>query len=364
MKKWMVCLIVIGACIFAPAWALEADVTGEAGAIEKGTPLEERLARLEAAVGIGDPQNRWLNRIHIGGLIEVEAGYERITYNNSDLAGENNSDVDLSTVELSVDVDIAAHVIGHVLFKYEEDDLSVDEGFITLNGTEAFPAYLIAGRQYLPFGTYNSHFVSDPNTLVLGETNEGAAVAGYRFGGELVDLSVGVFNSDDQRSWVAAVAVQPMENLTVGLSYTSNLAASTGLNEVCTNPEQLSKRVSAVAAFAEASCLERFTLIGEYISAVDHFKAGELYYPSDSHNRKPSAWNFEIGAQVTEKITLAARYGGSRDGAEFLPEIQYGTVARWECFANTTLALEYLRAKFETDDMTTDTVIAQLAVSF
>ncbi|MDZ7664104.1 MAG: hypothetical protein U5K27_02035 [Desulfotignum sp.] len=54
------------------------------------------------------------------------------------------------------------------MFKYEEDDLFVDEGFITLSGTDAFPAFLTAGRQYLPFGYFDSHFVTDPATLDAG----------------------------------------------------------------------------------------------------------------------------------------------------------------------------------------------------
>jgi hypothetical protein len=69
---------------------------------------------------------------------------------------------------------------------------------------------------------------------VLGETNDGAAVAGYRFGGEMIDLSVGAFNGDIDEagednhidSFVAAVTVQPLAFLMAGISYTSNLAAS------------------------------------------------------------------------------------------------------------------------------------------
>ena len=48
------------------------------------------------------------------------------------------------------------------------EDVFVDEGFIVLSGSEAFPAYLIAGRQYIPFGDFDSHFVTDPSTLILG----------------------------------------------------------------------------------------------------------------------------------------------------------------------------------------------------
>jgi hypothetical protein len=125
-----------------------------------------------------------------------------------------------------LDANITAHVDGHVLIKYEDEDIFVDEGFIVLTGTDAFPAHLIAGRQYIPFGNFDSHFVTDPVTLVLGETNTGAAVAGYRFGGDAVEVSAGVFNGrvdevgddDTISSFVGAVVVSPAEGFMVGAS--------------------------------------------------------------------------------------------------------------------------------------------------
>ncbi|MBR9986536.1 MAG: LbtU family siderophore porin, partial [Desulfosarcina sp.] len=201
------------------------------------------------------------------------------------------NDVDLATVELVVDVRIVDHVDGHVMFKYEDDDLFVDEGFITLSGSEAFPAYLIAGRQYIPFGYYDSHFVSDPNTLVLGETNEGAVVAGYRFGGETADLSVGAFNAsareagDDDDvidSFVASVALNPLEGLMVGASYTSNLAGSDTFNEFVVDPDNLDSLVGGWSAFVSLAFMERFNVIAEYVAALDAFKAGEIYDGGDT----------------------------------------------------------------------------------
>lgn len=371
MKKvswWILCGCLIG---MQPLSAL-------ASTPQPASPptLEERIQKLEQAIEPSaknaDQDATWTDRLRISGLIEVEANYGRIDVDNPDQDDETVSDVDLATVELGVDIDIIQQVTGHVLFTYEEDDLFVDEGFITMDGGDNFPAYLIAGRQYLPFGIYESHFITDPNTLILGETNEGAVVAGYRFGGDLADLSLGVFNGKAQASgnddhidsWVAAVSVHPIEHLTLGLSYTSNLAGSDGLNEVCVDPENLDSLVGGIGAFAQLELMDRFTLIGEYLSAVDHFKAGELFDPSQTAERKPSAWNFELGAALTEDIQLAVRYGGANDGADLIPETQYGAVVSWGCFKHTTLALEYLHAEFEDDIHTTDTVTAQLAVEF
>jgi hypothetical protein len=61
---------------------------------------------------------------------------------------------------------------------------------------------------------------------------------------------------------------------------------------------------------------------------------------------------------------LAARYGGSDNGGEFLPETEYGAVINWGFFRNTNLAIEYLHGEFENDVQETDKITAQLAVEF
>jgi hypothetical protein len=273
-----------------------------------------------------------------------------------------------------MDAGISDHVDGHVLFKYEEDDLFVDEGFITLSGKERFPIFLTAGRQYLPFGNYDSHFVTDPLTLVLGETNDGAVVVGSSFAGDTVEVSAGLFNGavdetgeDDMvDSVVAAVSFQPFESVMVGASYTSNLISSDGFSEaIVTGTGTVTDMVGGWSAFITTSFLERFTFIAEYAAAMDHFKAGEIYDAADAKERKPAAWNLELGVSVLENLETAIRYGGSDDGgADFLPETQYGAVANWGIFDSTNLALEYLRAEFDDDAVETDTFTVQLAIEF
>lgn len=341
--------------------------------------LEDRIKHLEDALQRPVEGEKWYDRLQIGGLIEVEAGYQKIDFNDPAVEDEKTGDVDLATVELVVDARIAAHVNGHVMFKYEDDDLFVDEGFITLSGSEAVPAYLITGRQYIPFGFFDSHFVTDPNTLLLGETNEGAAVAGYRFGGRMFDVSVGAFNGridkagddDTVDSFVAAIVAQPFEALMLGASYTSNLASSDALSEFVTDRDDngeigpIGDRVGGWSALVTFEFLERCKLIGEYVAALDEFQAGELYDAADTKARDLSAWNLELGAQIIDNLELAVRYGGSDDGgADFLPESQYGAVLNWGLYENTNLALEYLHDEFEDDIRESDSVIAQLAVVF
>ena len=335
--------------------------------------LEDRIEQLEEVINRQPKSEKWYDRIQIRGLIEVEASHGKTDFKDPASEDEKTSDVDLATVELGVDAKISAHVDGHVLFKYEEDDLFVDEGFITLAGSESFPAYLIAGRQYISFGDFETHFVTDPTTLVLGETNEGAVVAGYRFGGEMVEVSVGAFNGRAKESgkddvidgFVGSIVVNPIENIKFGASYTSNIASSDTFNTVVVDPDNLDSMVGGWSAFVNFKFLERFKLIGEYVGALDNFKAGEIYDAADSKERKPSAWNVELGVAIIDNVEVAARYEGSDDGgADFLPKSRYGAVLNWGLFKNTNLALEYLHGKFEDDAQETDSFIAQLAIEF
>ena len=378
MKKLIIlcsCMILVCANAY-PVMAQDsissdsAEQSTKAGGVKS---LEDRIKQLEDAINRQPESDKWYDRLQIIGLIEVEASHGKTDFKDPAVEDEKTSDVDLATVELGVDAKISAHVDGHVLFKYEDDDLFVDEGFITLVGTENFPAYLIAGRQYIPFGNFDSHFVTDPTTLVLGETNDGAVVAGYRFGGEMVDVSIGAFNGDAEKSdkddvinsFVGSIVVSPIENIKFGASYTSNIAGSDSFNEVVVDPDNLDSLVGGWSGFVTFEFLERFKLIGEYVGALDNFKAGEIYDAADTKERKPSAWNVELGVAIIDKVELAARYGGSDDGgADFLPESQYGAVLNWGFFKNTNLALEYLHGEFEDDAQETDSFIAQLAIEF
>ena len=370
MKLWLFCLILISG-FSIPCWAQESTPSDppEPGGVKS---LEDRVNQLEEALARKPESAKWYERIQASGLIEVEAMYQKIDNGDPAEADTDASDVDLATAELVFDAKIAQAVDGHVMIKYEDDDLFVDEGFITLSGGDAFPAYLIAGRQYIPFGNFDSHFVTDPNTLILGETTEGAAVVGYKLGGEMANFSVGAFNGrakeagDDNPidSYVASVTVQPLEGVLFGASYTSNLASSNSLSEVLVDADKLDSLVGAWSAFASVEFQDRFYLVAEYVAAVDDFTAGELYADTDTKARQPKAWNLELGIALAEELEVAARYGGSDDGAGFLPESQYGAVVNWEFFENANLALEYLHDEYENNVKDADTVTAQLAVEF
>jgi len=345
---------------------------GKLGLPERIRRIEEQMEQKQEGV-----LGKWADKITLSGVIEVEACYEDYDSDNpatKDKDGDS-SDITLATVELGVDVDIIKHVKGRVLFLWEEDDtepVDVDEGFITLDGEDVVPLYLNVGKFYVPFGNFESHFISDPLTLELGETRESALTVGYV--NEWLDFSVSAFNGDVDEigednhieSFVAGASFSVPEELisnfgiTGGLSYISNIADSDGLEGE--TPGEIKDYVGGFNAFLSISFTDKFFLEFEYLGALDEFKAGELSFDGGK-KFQPETWNFELAYAATDRLEVAVKYEGGDDLGDFLPEDQYGAAVTYGLFENTSLALEYLHGEFENDDER-DLITTQLAVEF
>ena len=409
--KVILCLLVCGSLFSFPAFAEEMSnyqLMEELKALKNKTRmLEEQLNRQEkiskqemsqeASTGIegqGLPERvrrieekmeqkqkgllaKWADKITLSGLIEAEACYEDYDYDDPTTDDEDSSDITLATVELGVDVDIIKHVKGHVLFLWEEDDtepVDVDEGFITLDGEDVVPLYLNVGKLYVPFGNFESHFISDPLTLELGETRESALTVGYV--NEWMDFSVSAFNGDIDEtgednhieSYVAnasfSVPQELISNFGIagGVSYISNIGDSDNLQDEIVPPDGIKDYVGGFNAFLSISFMDKLSLECEYLGALDEFEAGELLF-DDGKEFQPETWNFELAYAATDRLEVAVKYEGGDDLGDFLPEDQYGAAVSYGLFENTSLSLEYLHGEFENDDER-DLITTQLAVEF
>lgn len=406
--KIIICLLVLGVVMAVPAFAqdmsknelieelkrmkarielLEAQVKTLKGhslepsrqevepASDNEANLASRVQKIENQLSEIPVAGRWMDRIELSGTVEVEANYENMSFASGG-GDEDSSDITLATVELGIDADIAKHVKGHVLLLWEEDDtepMDVDEAYVTLDGEDVVPFFLTAGKMYVPFGNFESHFISDPLTLELGETRESAIIAG--FVNDLVEISAAVFNGDidetddddhissfvGNASFTLPQNSLPGMDLRMGLSYTSNIADSDGLEGEIVNGS-VNDSVPGLGAFLSVSLMDRFFLEAEYVGALDEFEAGELSFDG-GQAFEPKTWNVEIATAVTEALTAAVRCEGGEDLADFLPEIQYGVAVAYGLFDNTTLSLEYLYGEFENDDER-DLVTTQLAIEF
>jgi hypothetical protein len=329
-------------------------------------------------------EGSWADRIAISGAVEAEAGFVSADYNDSTTDDVDESDIVLATVELGLDAEIHKHVSGHVLLLWEEDDtdpIDMDEGYITIEGKDVVPLYLNAGKLYVPFGNYESHMISSPMTLELGETGQSAIQLGVAT--DWIDASVALFNGDvdetgeDNTIGSYAGAVQftlpegtvPNFGLAAGVSYISNLADSDGLGEEIATPDgTIEEHVAGLGAFVHVSFLNMFFLKAEYIGAMDKFKAGELNFDG-GEAVEPSAMNVELAVAPLENLEFAVRYaqsedikGGIDDTGAF-PESQYGFTVAYGLFDGTTLALEYQTGEYENKDAQS-VITTQLAVEF
>jgi hypothetical protein len=207
--------------------------------------ISERIRKVEDKLKDTPLLGELSDRLSISGVIEAEAGYEDIDYDDPGKKDEDSSDITLATVEMGVDADISKYVSGHVLLLWEEDDtepVDLDQGYITLDGADKLPLYANIGKLYVPFGNFGTHFISDPLTLELGETRESAVQAGW--GNDFFDISAAVFNGDVDESgednhvesYVANAAVSLPENTLPGLdmsfggSYPTFMGAATRLS--------------------------------------------------------------------------------------------------------------------------------------
>ncbi len=334
--------------------------------------IDERLSKIEDGIIANDQSGEWVDGLTLSGAIEVEANYESMDFDDASVQDTDASDLALATVELGVDADIVKHVKGHVLFKWEGDPVDVDEGFIILDGEDSVPFYLNVGKLYVPFGQFESHFISDPMTLEIGETNQNALKVGYT--NDWIELSAAIFNGDidetgddDHMNSLAGSVVLSLPEgvvpdlaLTAGVSYLSNIADSDGLEGE--TPGAVSDSVGGFSAFLSAAFRDKVFVEIEYLGATDDFAAGELSFDGGS-TFAPRAWNIEVALAPVEGIELAARYEGSDDLGDFAPESQYGVALSYDLFESTSLAFEYLHATFQNNDER-DLLTTQLAVEF
>jgi len=150
-----------------------------------------------------DPEERpdFLSSMEIGGHLHTLA-----TYHETEAAGgtEEVSDIFVNSLEVGLAASPYRFLDANVVWLLEEapgggspgQPFAVDQAFVTLSGTPHMlkrrenrrdmagpPWYLQAGKFYIPFATdLNYHtfdVVSEPPTLVLGETLESGVRLGY-----------------------------------------------------------------------------------------------------------------------------------------------------------------------------------------
>lgn len=323
------------------------------------------IANNEAAVqevrSTGGGGADWPSRVTVGGVVEIEAAQAE------DFAGNDTSDITVATVELAIAAQINDMVSAEVVLLHEEDDtnLEVDIATITIGNEDISPFSLTAGQFFVPFGNFESHMISDPLTLEIGETRETAAMVSYNAAG--VGVSGGVFKGtkdDDVEAGFLAAGYEwegDDQALSIGGSYLSDLRETDGVEgaAVLTNSNDSVDAFSAYAVYGTGA----WSFVGEYLGASDNFNNG----------REPSAFNIEAGYSFElggNEATVAVGYQETDEAQDLgLPEERFQAGLSVGIYDATTLSFEYQHNEdYDVNDGGTGndghTITTQLAVEF
>ena len=304
------------------------------------------------------------NRMDLNFLMEIE-GFAAET------DGVSESDLTLATVELTVQADITEGVGGHLGLLWEEDvteEQLLDEAYLVFEAGETASRYMKAGRMYLPFGNFESVFISDPLTLEMGEIRETAVRMGYAADG--LDLTAGVFNGDFERDGAdnvindlfAAVSLAPCENVTLGIYWISDLLETDGFEEFVhssTNVGYVYESVGGAGAYLTAQ-LGVVAVRAEYMAALE-----TVDLPSGGI--RPVSYHIEASMPLNEKLAAGVKLEGSDDfygeyNQDKRADLQAGGVVSYAVNNNLTISGEYLRAEGLDEDVADDRVTVQAAL--
>ncbi len=296
-----------------------------------------------AAQGTADPTGlQW------GGLIEVEASH------GEDFAGVDQSDLVLATVEFGASAVIAPRVRAQATLLFEEDetDLEIDQATVTLGIGDGERWSVELGRMYVPFGRFESGLIVTPLTLDLGETRE-TAIA-LHFDGGSASASIYAFNGDTRDGAEEHIEHYGLRlsygrglddgGYSLALDYTSNLADSDSLQDAVATSPSLVDTVAGTALSLQHR-RGQFSIMAEYVSALERFAASELAF--GSAGAEPSAWQLELAYGLRlgslESTLRAGAQGSSQAQALGLAETRSVLGLSLDLRAGTALAFELTR---------------------
>lgn len=228
----------------------------------------------------------------------------------------------------------------------------VQEAIVTIGNVTTRPWYVTLGHTEIPFGKYMSHFREGPATRFLGQTLASEVALGYE--GDRLQLTVAAFEvNSGPRSWAADLTFSPMEDLDIGVFWTSDLTQSLEIKRVILDalqpepgmpvPGPDPTEVREVMGAGTFMSVHRgdYTIGFEYVGALDRFEPGLIAVGS----AKPWAWNFEVARRLSDRWQIGARLESSSSVPES-PRRQYGVVTSFGINRYSAVSVEYLHNRF------------------
>jgi hypothetical protein len=328
----------------------------------------------------GSSGGGWFRNVEIGGIVEIEAGY------NDPYTGDSTSDVVVATAEIGIAAQINDWTAAEITALYEEDDtpLEIDVAIVTIAHPDG-PWFVTAGQQYVPFGTYETNLLSDPLTLEIGETRETAILAGMEsngfYGGVYVFNGDNKENGDDRidnfGAFVGFASENDVGEFSANLGYINDIGDSDGLQGVINDTLGNNDVMDHVGGWTVDAMFRSgpFVVIAEYTRASDSFDATEISFGGSG--AQPEAFNIEAGYDFNllgRDATVAVGYQGTDEasfdaGGDGLPEERLLAAVSVGVMENTTVTFEIARDEdYSVADGGTGkkatTATAQLAVEF
>ena len=313
------------------------------------------LATLIAATTLVSSQNILADghdeKISISGVAEVLA-----TYNDED--DKSNTDLEVDTVELTVDAQVNELISASITMAYEDDpegegDFYVDEAIIVI-GEEDGDISLTLGKTGIPFGVINGSTWTDPLTDDFSDnTNDDLAMVA--FGTDSLSAEVYVFKGDQENdnnvdNFGASISFELEDSLSLGAGFLSNIGSIEAFGQ---DEDASAFRLNAAYAMGNLE------LSAEFIQA-EEFKS--------LNKAKPSAMHIaaDFGTEIIGAPGMVAVGYSSTDDAEDLDlaeSMLVVSVSR-ELGENAETILEYVNEEPYGNGDSVNTVNAVLSVSF
>jgi len=337
--------------------------------------LHDRNSDLEKI--LHKPKHNFSNNLKINGTVELEAFSQKKT-------GDNDSDTSLATIEVNIEVQVNPWTQTHVLLLHEygeDQDLMVDEGFLLFTFSES-NIQVMAGKQIIPFGSFESHMISDSLTLEMAETKDSAVIS--RFGNDELHASIYFFKGDVQHESSSnnankmgahvGYAINTGDiHIDFGLAYISDLSESVAILGYFENEEGdaiIQQSVPGVAVNTLITAGD-WHAIFEYISTTRAYDSSDLTFDVDG--AQPSSFNAELSHNFVlagKEVNLALAIQGTDQALNLqLPKERKMVSASYALQPQTSLALEYMHAssyhpKHGASEASSDVVSVQLAAQF
>jgi hypothetical protein len=297
--------------------------------------------RIPEEVREADLERKLTDWFTLSTLFETEVLRTHADYREE---ADDTSIDDTFTLQLSLQLALSDFASIESVVEYDSDEnrLLTEEVFLLL---ESDPWELSIGKEYTPFGSYFSRFVSGP-MVEFGETQADRSVALTYGPSDDLDITLMFYqgrastigDSDDEWNWSVGLESWPSEGLSIGLSYQADLAdADDRLLEAW--DDRYSDRVAGASGYL-------FLVMGEYACSLEYLTALSSFREIEADQDQPSAWNAEISRYLARLGSeVALRLEGSRELVD-MPTRQYGVSLTKFVNRRASFTIEYLHGVF------------------